>query len=74
MVSEEIRELESILIGLLRELGTSKVDAMIALALMRAHHLQEEMILWVATFQGREDMLTSRTFMLHLYDLTEGNH
>ena len=71
MLSPEIKELEEILIGLMRELGVSKVDAMIALALIKAHHLQEDMILWVATFQGREEELTARGFMLYLYSLTD---
>ena len=57
--SDEIKELESILIGLLRELGASKIDTALALALMKAHHLQEDMILWVATFKGMEHLLTS---------------
>ena len=72
--SDEIKELESLLIGLLRELGAPKIDAMIALALMRACHLQEDMILWVATFKGREEMLTVQDFMLHLNYLSDGGN
>ena len=40
--SDEIKEMESILIGLMKSLGVSKMDAMISLALMKATHIQEK--------------------------------
>lgn len=72
MESNEIKEMESILIGLMKSLGMSKIDAMISLALMRACHLQEDMILWVATFKGKEGSLTSEAFTAHLNALSDG--
>ena len=72
MEADEIKELESILIGLMKALGVSKKDAMISLALMRACHLQEDMILWVATFKGKEDFLTGEAFTAHLSALSDG--
>ena len=71
MESDEIRELESILVGLMRELGVSRIDAMINLALIKAHHIQEDMILWVATFKDREHMLTAEAFRSHIFQLTD---
>ncbi len=64
-------ELESILIGLMRSLGISKVRMMLSLALIRAHQIHEEMILWIATFQEKENTLTAQAFMSKLNELTE---
>lgn len=62
MKVENRDELEDILIGLMHSLGISRVRGMLSLALIRAHQIHEEMILWVATFQGKEDTLTAQTF------------
>ena len=71
METDEIRELESILIGIMRELGVSRIDAMINLALIKAHQIQEDMILWVATFKDEEHMLTAEAFRSHIFQLTD---
>ena len=66
MISEDTKELEDILIGLLIELETPMVDQMIALAIMRAANVQQDMINWVATFKDRENQLTSELFIKYL--------
>ena len=71
METDEIRELESILIGIMRELGVSRIDAMINLALIKAHQIQEDMILWVDTFKDKEHMLTAEAFRSHIFQLTD---
>ena len=64
--SEDIKELEDILIGLLIKLDAPMVDQMIALAIMRAANVQQDMINWVATFIDKEDLLTADLFMRQL--------
>ena len=71
METDETIELESLLVGLMRELGVSKIDAMINLALIKAHNIQEDMILWVATFKDKEHLLTTEAFRSHLLHLTD---
>ena len=73
MKVENIDELEDILIGLMHSLGISRVRGMLSLALIRAHQIHEEMILWVATFQGKEDTLTAQAFMSKLNELTDSD-
>lgn len=58
-------------IGLMRSLEMPKVRMMLSLAMIRAHHLQEEMVSWVATFREKEDTLTAQAFMSKLRELTE---
>ena len=64
--SEDIKELEDILIRLLIKLDAPMVDQMIALAIMRAANVQQDMINWVATFIDKEDQLTADLFMRQL--------
>lgn len=71
MKVENRDELEDILIGLMHSLGISRVRGMLSLALIRAHQIHEEMILWVATFQGKEDTLTAQTFLSKLNELID---
>jgi hypothetical protein len=68
---EREKELEEVLIGLMLALGISKVKMMISLALIRAHHLHEEMVWWIASYKGKEDSLTAQAFMSKLKELTE---
>lgn len=68
---ENISELEDILVGLLIELKAPIITQMIALAIIRAGNLHQEMVNWVATFSGKEDMLTVQSFMSKLHELTE---
>ena len=69
-MSEEVKELRSILIGLLYELEVPTVRIMVTMAIIRAFHIEQEMINWVATFSGKEDMLTTQAFMSKLNELT----
>lgn len=68
---ERREELESCLIGLMQDLGISKVRMMLSLAIIRAHHLHEEMIEWIASYKGKEDTLTAQAFMSKLGRLSE---
>lgn len=68
---EYISELEDILVGLLIELKAPMITQMIALAIIRAGSLHQEMVNWVATFSGKEDMLTIQAFMSKLHELKE---
>ena len=67
---EYISELEDILIGLLYELEVPTVRIMATMAIIRAFHIEQEMINWVATFSGKEDTLTTQAFMSKLNELT----
>ena len=67
------KELENCLIELMRSLGMTEVRMMLSLALIRAHHLHEEMVDWIAHYKGRADDLTLQAFMLKLNELTEEN-
>ena len=49
-MEEKRRELNSILIGLLFELGVSKVRIMLTMAIITAYHLQETMVDWVVDY------------------------
>ena len=69
-MDEETKELNSILIGLLHELGVPTVRIMLTMAIITAHHLQQTMIDWIATFQGKEDTMTAQIFMSKLNELT----
>lgn len=71
---ERREELESCLIGLMQNLGISKVRMMLSLAIIRAHHLHEEMIEWIASYKGKEDTLTAQAFMSKLKKLTDDNN
>ena len=68
---ERREELESCLIGLMQNLGISKVRMMLSLAIIRVHHLHEEMIEWIASYKGKEDTLTAQAFMSKLGRLSE---
>lgn len=68
---EREQMLEDGLIGLMRSLGIPKVRMMLSLAMIRAHHIQEDMVSWVATFQGKEEALTAQIFMSKLNELTD---
>ena len=68
---EYISELEDILIGLLYELEVPTVRIMATMAIIRAFHIEQEMINWVATFSGKEDTLTIQAFMSKLNELTD---
>lgn len=69
-MTEREKEIESILIGLMNSLGISRVRGMLSLALIRAHQIHEEMILWIATYHGKEDTITAQAFMSKLDELT----
>ena len=69
-MSEEVKELRSILIGLLYELEVPTVRIMATMAIIRACHIEQEMINWIATFSGKEDTLTIQAFMSKLNELT----
>lgn len=68
---EHRSELEDILIGLLFELEVPIVRIMASMAIIRAAHIEQEMINWVATFSDKEDMLTPQAFMSKLEELTD---
>lgn len=68
---ERVKELEEGLIGLMRALGISMYRAIFCLALIRAHHLHEEMVRWIASYKGKEDALTAQAFMSKLNELTD---
>ena len=67
---ERVKEVEEGLIGLMYALGISKVRMMLSLALIRAHHLHKEMVMWIASYKGKEDTLTAQAFMSKLKKLT----
>lgn len=71
---ERVKELEEGLIGLMRALGISMYRAIFCLALIRAHHLHEEMVWWIASYKGKEDALTVQAFMSKLNELTDDNN
>ena len=70
-MSEREKKIESILIGLMNSLGISRVRGTLSLALIRAHQIHEEMILWIATYHGKEDTITTQAFMSKLDELTD---
>lgn len=70
-MAEREKKIESILIGLMNSLGISRVRGMPSLALIRAHQIHEEMILWIATYHGKEDTITTQAFMSKLDELTD---
>ena len=69
-MTEKNRELNRMLIRLLDGLGQDRVQIMTLMAIIRAFHIEQEMINWVATFSGKEDMLTTQAFMSKLNELT----
>ena len=71
---EQWKELEEGLIGLMRALGMSMYRAIFCLALIRAHHLHEEMVRWIVSYKGKEDTLTAQAFMSKLNKLTDDNN
>lgn len=71
---ERVKELEEVLIGLMRALGMSMYRAIFCLAVIRAHHLHEEMARWIASYKGKEDALTAQAFMAKLNELTNDNN
>lgn len=71
---ERREELEDILIGLMKSLGMSMYRGVFSMALIRAHHLHEEMIEWIASYKGKEDTLTAQAFMSKLNELTDDNN
>ena len=70
---ERVKELEEGLIGLMYALGISKVRMMLSLALIRAHHIQYELLEWFVDYYEREGTLTTQAFMSKLNELTEVN-
>lgn len=70
---ERVKELEKGLIGLMHALGISEVRMMLSLAIIRACHLHEEMLRWIASYKGKEDALTTQAFMSKLNELTDDN-
>lgn len=68
---ERKKELEEGLIGLMYALGISKVRMMLSLALIRAHHLHEEMVMWIASYHGTDRTMTAQDFMSKLRRLSE---
>ena len=71
---ERVKELEEVLIGLMRALGMSMYRAIFCLALIRAHHLHEEMVRWITSYKGKENTLTAQAFMSKLNKLTDDNN
>ena len=69
-MSEDVKELEKWLIGLLISLGGTEIESTIAVALMRVHNCHEAMAEWAISFRGKEDILCLQAYMSHLYDLT----
>jgi hypothetical protein len=63
--------LERGLIGLMRDLGISKVRTMGYLALIRTYQLHEMIADWVASFHDSEDTITLQTFTAKLNELIE---
>lgn len=68
---ERAKELEKVLIGLMRALGMSMYRAIFCLALIRAHHLHEEMVRWIASYYGIDKEMTAGDFMRKLGELAE---
>ena len=71
---ERVHELRSILIQLLIGLGLTRTRIMLTMAIIAAHKIEEEMILWVATFHGKEDTMTTQAFMSKLNELTDSDY
>lgn len=71
---ERVKELEEGLIGLMRALGISMYRAIFCLAEIRAHHLHEEMVRWIASYKGKDDALTAQAIMSKLNELTDDNN
>jgi hypothetical protein len=65
------KELEEGLIGLMRALGISMYRAIFCLAEIRAHHLHEEMVRWIASYYGMDKEMTAGDFMRKLGELAE---
>ncbi len=70
-MTEKNRELNRMLIRLLDGLGQDRVQIMVTMAIIRAFHIEQEMINWIATFYGKEDTLTIQAFMSKLNELTD---
>lgn len=64
-----IEILEDGLIGLMRELGMSKVRMIFSLALIRSHQIHLPMAKWVLSYRGKEDTLTLQSFTAKLNEL-----
>lgn len=72
-MDEKKRELNSILIGLLFELGVSKVRIMLTMAIITAYHLQETMVDWFVDYYEKEGTMTAQAFMSKLNELTDSD-
>ena len=64
-----IEILEDGLIGLMKELGMSKVRMMLSLALIRSHQIHLPMTKWVLSYRGKENTLTIQSFTAKLNEL-----
>ena len=70
-MSERKKELNSILIELLYGLGLSKTRLMLTMAIIKAHHIQYELLEWFVAYYEREDTMTVQAFMSKLNELTD---
>ena len=68
---EREKELRSILIELLYGLGFSKTRIMLTIAIIKAHHIEYEILEWFADYYKRTGNMTSDIFMSKLNELTE---
>ncbi len=67
------KELNSILIELLYGLGISKTKIMLTMAIIKAHHIQYEILEWSVDYYEKESTLTAQTFMSKLNELIGEN-
>ena len=74
MMSCRTKELNSILIELLYGLGLSKTRIMLTMAIIKAHHIQNEILEWFVTYYEKEGTMTVQTFMSKLKELTDDNN
>ena len=70
-MDDKKRELNSILIGLLFELGVSKVRIMLTMAIITTYHLQQMMVDWLVDYYEKEGTMTAQAFMSKLNELTD---
>lgn len=65
------KEIEKLLIWLMDSLEMPTVRMILTLAIIRAHHLHEEMVRWIASYHNSDCDMTAQDFMSKLNELTE---
>lgn len=68
---ERRKEIEKLLIWLMDSLEMPAVRMMLTFAIIRAHHLHEEMARWIASYYNSDRDITAQAFMSKLNELTD---